>query len=133
MIELLPLPETPVMHVIIDADYIPSTTAFEGLMPAGDPAAGILPSKLFAKYPGDLGNSLGAYIVDAASWASTPTAIQGEFDAELLKETDSSRLSSTMTTGAITGAAGTELEKYALPCTSTVGAKRACKWYKQQL
>ena len=109
-------------RVFVDADYIPSTTAFEGLMPAGDPAAGILPSKLFAKYPGDLGNSLGAYIVDAASWASTPAAIQGEFDSAPVGTEVHVFIYDNF--GEITGVAGTELEKYAFLDT-TVGAKLA--------
>ena len=109
-------------RVFTGADYIPTTTAFEALMPAGDPAANILPSKLFAKYPGDLGNSLGAYIIDAASWPNTPASIQGEFDAA--PEGTEVHVFIYDNFGEITGVAGTELEKFAFLDTAE-GAKLA--------
>lgn len=109
-------------RVFTEADYIPTTTAFEGMMPAGDPAAGVLPSKLFAKYPGDLGNSLAAYIIDAASWPNTPAAIQGEFDAAPVGTEVHVFIYDNF--GEITGIAGSELEKFAFLDTE-VGAKLA--------
>ena len=52
--------------------------AFEALNPT---TGAQLPGLLFARYPGALGNSLGTYVIDAASWSAAPAAIKAQFDA----------------------------------------------------
>ena len=96
---------------------IENEEAFEALVPS---SGGDLPGLLFARYPGTIGNSLGAYIIDAASWSTTPASVQAQFDAAptgtevhvYIFDED----------GVITGSTGTELEKYSFLDT-TVGAK----------
>ena len=84
-----------------------------------------LPGLLFAKYPGELGNSLGVYIIDAASWSDTPTHIQGNFDGAPVPQPtvegfDNPDDGKTFVhvivydkEGLITGTKGAELEKWA--------------------
>ena len=98
---------------------IENEDAFEAITPT---SGSILPGLLFARYPGALGNSLGAYILDQASYAAAPAAVKAEFDAAptgtevhvFVFDED----------GDITGTAGTELEKWSY-LDSTAGAKLA--------
>ena len=96
---------------------IENEDAFEALVPS---AGSDLPGLLFARYPGTIGNSIGAYIIDAASWSTTPASVQAQFDAAptgtevhvYIFDED----------GVISGSTGTELEKYSFLDT-TAGAK----------
>ena len=96
---------------------IENEAAFEALVPS---SGSDLPGLLFARYPGTIGNSLGAYIIDAASWSGSPASVQAQFDAAptgtevhvYIFDED----------GVISGSTGSELEKYSFLDT-TVGAK----------
>jgi phage tail sheath protein FI len=100
--------------------FIANEEAFESIYPATTDAA--LPGLLFAKYAGELGNSLGAYIIDAASWSATSSDVQGNFDAA--PEGTEVHVLVYDITGAITGQAGQELEKWSF-LERTAGAKAA--------
>ena len=93
--------------------------AFEALNPT---AGSQLPGLLFARYPGALGNSLGTYVIDAASWTAAPAAIKAQFDAAPTGTEVHVYVYDEL--GAITGVAGSELEKWAF-LNTTVGNKLA--------
>ena len=82
----------------------------------------VLPGLLFARYPGELGNSLAAYIIDAASWSSLDIGVQNQFDAA--PEGTEVHVYIYDAQGAITGVAGQELEKWSF-LDRTAGAQRA--------
>jgi len=92
---------------------------FESVYPPASTA--VLPGLLFARYPGEVGNSLAAYVIDAASWTNTPDSIKGQFDAA--PEGDEVHVFVYDANGEITGVAGQELEKWAFLQT-TAGARK---------
>jgi phage tail sheath protein FI len=99
--------------------FIANEEEFEYVYPATTEEA--LPGILFAKYAGELGNSLEAYVIDAFSWSLTPTGIQDQFDGA--PEGDEVHVYVYDSRGEITGVANAELEKWSY-LSSTAGAKR---------
>lgn len=102
------------------AAFIANEEAFESVYPPV--STSVLPGLLFAKYAGELGNSLGAYIIDAASWSATAADVQGSFDAA--PTGTEVHVLVYDATGEITGQAGQELEKWSF-LDRTAGAKAA--------
>ena len=100
------------------AELIENESAFEAKYPPA--STSVLPGLMFARSAGTMGNSLAAYVLDSATFASAPTSIQNQFDAAptgtevhvFVFDED----------GEITGIAGSELEKYSFLDT-TAGAK----------
>tara|TARA_R110002167_G_scaffold123016_1_gene301862 strand:- start:2340 stop:4790 length:2451 start_codon:yes stop_codon:yes gene_type:complete len=88
--------------------YIANEEAFESVYPPA--STSVLPGLLFAKYPGEVGNSLGAYVIDAASWSTTPTGVQNNFDAA--PTGTEVHVLVYDATGGISGVEGSELEKW---------------------
>jgi len=77
---------------------------------------------LFARYPGELGNSLGAYVLDEASYGSAPEGVQAQFDAAPSGNEIHVYVYDNL--GEITGEEGAELEKWSFLST-VAGAKLA--------
>ena len=100
-----------------DTVRIDNEDAFEALVPS---TGSDLPGLLFARYPGTLGNSLGAFVIDVGTFANTSTDITRQFDAA--PEGTEVHVYIFDRLGEITGIAGTELEKYSFLDT-TPGAK----------
>ena len=113
------------------ATLIENEEVFESVYPPV--STSVLRGLLFAKYPGELGNSLGVYIIDAASWSTTPTDVQNVFDGAPVPQAsvdgyDNPEAGKSFVhvlvydrMGEITGTAGTELEKWAF-LETTAGA-----------
>ena len=100
--------------------FIGNETDFEAAHPPVENS--VLPGLLFARYPGELGNSIAAYLIDAASWSSLDIGVQNQFDAA--PEGSEVHVYIYDAEGAITGIEGTELEKWSF-LDRTAGARRA--------
>ena len=101
------------------ATFIGNEEMFESMYPplANDK----LPALLFAKYPGEVGNSLGVYVIDEASWSTTPTGVQNNFD--VAPTGTEVHVLVYDATGGISGVEGSELEKWSF-LNRTPGARR---------
>ena len=100
--------------------FIGNETEFEAVHPPVENT--VLPGLLFARYPGELGNSLAAYIIDASSWSSLDIGVQNQFDGA--PENSEVHVYIYDAQGAITGTEGAELEKWSF-LDRTAGARRA--------
>jgi len=120
-----------------EASLIENEETFESLVPTPTTLLG----RLFARYPGTLGNSLRVYVLTNANFGTAPAGIQAQFDgppAPQATATDSDgnafnnpddgksfvHVLVMDDTGDITGTEGTVLEKYAF-LELTEGAKLA--------
>ena len=126
------------------AQYIANEQKFEDIYP---PAPTTLKGMMFSRYPGALGNSLGVYVIDTATWDAMTTTVEtaaaaGNIapEAGILAQFDGAPVPDPNTAseagktyvhilildndGGLTGTAGSELEKYSF-LELTEGAKLA--------